>query len=108
VGGVNDPSGQTGIAHMLEHMMFKGTGTFGTLNYAAERPLMERLDELNLALQQIQYDSQTSPLHRADAARVNSLKREIAETTSRQKRYIVKNELFEAYSRLAGTGLNAM
>src|SRR4051812_35562496 len=51
VGGVDDPAGQTGIAHLLEHMMFKGTSTLGTTNYAAERPLLERLDRLNLELQ---------------------------------------------------------
>src|SRR4026207_1353323 len=40
VGGVDDPKGQTGIAHLLEHMMFKGTETFGTTDYAKEkRPL---------------------------------------------------------------------
>src|SRR6266542_2623452 len=38
VGGVDDPAGVTGIAHLLEHMMFKGTSTFSTTNYAAERP----------------------------------------------------------------------
>src|SRR5207244_3263243 len=89
------------------HMMFKGTRTFGTLNYAAERPLMERLDELNLELQQIQYESQTSPLYRPDPARIGRLRHDIAATLSRQKRYIVKNELDAAYSRLGGTGLNA-
>jgi predicted Zn-dependent peptidase len=107
VGGVNDPSGQTGIAHMLEHMMFKGTRTFGTLNYAAEQPLIERLDQLNLELQRIQYRTQTSPFYKPDHARAGRLKQAIAATLSRQKRYIVKNELDAAYSRLGGVGLNA-
>src|SRR3954454_24834700 len=59
VGGVDDPAGQTGIAHLLEHMMFKGTTTFGTRNYAAERPLMERLDRLQDELQRLEYVQQT-------------------------------------------------
>jgi predicted Zn-dependent peptidase len=108
VGGVNDPAGQTGIAHMLEHMMFKGTSTLGTLNYTAERPLIERLDRLNLEVEQLQYQSQTSPLHKPDPARLGHLKQEIAATLAQERRYIVKNELFEAYTRLGGTGLNAM
>src|SRR6478672_5703568 len=64
VGGVDDPAGQTGIAHLLEHMMFKGTTTFGTTNYAAERPLMERLDQLNIQLQLLEYQQQTSQLRK--------------------------------------------
>src|SRR5512136_2924998 len=44
VGGVADPKAQTGIAHLLEHMMFKGTTTFGTTDSSAEGPLLARLD----------------------------------------------------------------
>jgi predicted Zn-dependent peptidase len=107
VGGVDDPAGQTGIAHLLEHMMFKGTSTLGTTNYAAERPLLERLDNLNLELQRLQYQAQTSNFSQPDAARMARLKKQIAATLAQEKRYIVKNELDEAYSRLGGSGLNA-
>ena len=37
VGSVQDPMGQTGMAHMFEHMAFKGTDTIGTTDYAAEK-----------------------------------------------------------------------
>lgn len=107
VGGVDDPAGQTGIAHLLEHMMFKGTTTFGTTDYAAEKPLIERLDRLNLELQRLEYARQTWPLARPDEARIARLKKEIAATLARQRQYIVKSELDEAYDRLGGTGLNA-
>src|SRR4030088_196858 len=36
-GSVQDPMGQTGLAHMFEHMAFKGTDKIGTTNYAAEK-----------------------------------------------------------------------
>jgi predicted Zn-dependent peptidase len=36
-GSVDDPSGETGLAHMFEHMAFKGTDKIGTTNYTAER-----------------------------------------------------------------------
>jgi len=107
VGGVDDPAGQTGIAHLLEHMMFKGTSTLGTTNYAAERPLLERLDRLNLELQRLQYQAQTSNFSKPDPARIARLKQQIAATLAQEKRYIIKNELDEAYSRLGGNGLNA-
>jgi predicted Zn-dependent peptidase len=107
VGGVDDPAGQTGIAHLLEHMMFKGTTTFGTTSFRAEKPLMEKEDRLNLELQEILYRRQTSHFYKADEHRIGELRAEIAKALGEQKKLIVKNELDEAYSRLGGIGLNA-
>lgn len=45
-GSVNDPSETTGLAHYLEHMMFKGTGKFGTSNWQAEKPLLDSISNL--------------------------------------------------------------
>ena len=45
-GGKDDPADNTGLAHYLEHMMFKGTEQFGTQDYAAEKPLLEAIDSL--------------------------------------------------------------
>lgn len=42
VGGKNDPSETTGLAHYFEHLMFKGTQQFGTSNYEAEKPCSTR------------------------------------------------------------------
>ena len=46
VGGANEPDGQTGIAHYLEHLAFKGTRRIGTRDYAVEKPLLAQLDRL--------------------------------------------------------------
>ena len=46
VGGKNDPAETTGLAHYFEHLMFKGTPNFGTVNYAAEKPLLDRIENL--------------------------------------------------------------
>ncbi len=45
-GGKNDPAETTGLAHYLEHLMFKGTPYFGTTDYAAERPLLDSITNL--------------------------------------------------------------
>src|SRR5258706_13739060 len=37
-GSAQDPQGATGLAHMFEHMAFKGTDKIGTTDYAAEKP----------------------------------------------------------------------
>jgi len=47
VGGVHERLGTTGIAHLLEHMLFKGTDTIGTHDYAAEQTLFAEMDELH-------------------------------------------------------------
>ncbi len=46
VGGKDDPADNTGLAHYLEHMMFKGTEILGTRDYEAEKPLLARIDSL--------------------------------------------------------------
>src|SRR5215813_1560755 len=44
-GSVQDPMGKTGLAHMMEHMAFKGTDKIGTTNYAAEKVALEKVEE---------------------------------------------------------------
>lgn len=44
-GGKNDPSDNTGLAHYLEHIMFKGSENFGTMDYAAEKVLLDQIEE---------------------------------------------------------------
>ena len=46
VGSKNDPSETTGLAHYFEHLMFKGTEHFGTMDYAAEKPLLDEIEQL--------------------------------------------------------------
>ena len=43
-GSVQDPMGKTGLAHMFEHMAFKGTDTIGTTDYAAEKIALAKVE----------------------------------------------------------------
>ena len=45
-GGKNDPAETTGMAHYFEHLMFKGTQQFGTMDYAAEQPMLDEIERL--------------------------------------------------------------
>ena len=45
-GGKNDPAETTGLAHYFEHLMFKGTESFGTQNYAKEKPMLDEIEAL--------------------------------------------------------------
>ena len=44
VGSKNDPAETTGLSHYLEHLMFKGTEQYGTVNYEAEKPLLDAIE----------------------------------------------------------------
>ena len=46
VGSVDDTSGRTGLAHMFEHMAFKGTQTIGTKNWPEEKKAMDAVEEI--------------------------------------------------------------
>ena len=46
-GDVNDPSGESGLAHMFEHLAFKGTTQIGTTDYAAEKVALEKVEAAN-------------------------------------------------------------
>ena len=45
-GSKNDPNDATGLAHYLEHMLFKGTDIYGTLDFEKEKPLLDKIEEL--------------------------------------------------------------
>ncbi|MBP5612445.1 MAG: insulinase family protein, partial [Bacteroidales bacterium] len=45
-GGKNDPAATTGLSHYFEHLMFKGTKTFGTTDWEKEKPLLDEIERL--------------------------------------------------------------
>jgi predicted Zn-dependent peptidase len=106
VGGVDDPKGQTGIAHLLEHMMFKGTETMGIADREKEKPLLDRLDELWTSLD-AEAERQRSPFAEANPAALQAIKDEIEKVTAEHRKMVVKDELWQAYQRVGGQRLNA-
>ncbi|HEX4421724.1 MAG TPA: insulinase family protein [Kofleriaceae bacterium] len=89
-----DPERSTGLAHYLEHMLFKGTTQLGTLDYAQEQPHLEHIARL--------YDELRKP-----AADRDQILRAIDRETQADAAFAVPNELDQLYSRLGITGLNA-
>ena len=106
VGSVNEFPGQTGLAHLLEHMMFKGTTLFGSTDPAREQPLLHRIDALQRELQTERRQARL-PGKTPDAGRVAAIEKELAALESEAKGFIVRNELWEIYRRNGGTNLNA-
>ena len=64
VGGKNDPSETTGLAHYFEHLMFKGTEQFGTVDYAAEKPLLDQIEALFEVYRVTEDEAQRAELYR--------------------------------------------
>ena len=106
VGGASDPKGRSGIAHLLEHMMFKGTGSVGITDPGKEAALLARLDDLWTRLH-AELDREADPFAEADAEAIAALRAEIEEVNAEHKKLIVKNEYDELMTRAGGVGLNA-
>jgi predicted Zn-dependent peptidase len=97
VGGADEPDGKTGVAHFLEHLAFKGTTQIGTKDYGSEKPLLERLDEL---------DRQIRAAKR-QKAEVDRLRTEFARVESEATRLVRQNEMGRIVEQAGGVGLNA-
>ena len=102
VGGVNEHTGITGVAHLYEHMAFKGTRTIGVTDAGKERPLLEELDRLSqaIAIESAKGDA-------ADKSKLTALREQLAKVSAEADRYVVPNELAALYQRNGGIGLNA-
>ena len=95
-GSKNDPADSTGMAHYLEHMLFKGTESLGTLDYAAEKPHLERIQKL--------YEEHFRATDPAERAR---LYKEIDAENVAASKSAVPNEISKVYSQLGIRGVNA-
>ena len=102
VGSVDERSDERGIAHLLEHMLFKGTTTLGTKDYAAEKPVLDTIEVTAQALM-----TEKVKRDKRDGARIAELEKRLAALESEASKYVVKDEFFELYSRHGGTGYNA-
>jgi predicted Zn-dependent peptidase len=101
-GSVDNPFGATGLAHMMEHMAFKGTALVGTKDYDGERPL---LDAEEKAWQAFFAERQKGA--RADTAKLAALERAFAEARDAARAKVETNEFSALLERNGVQGLNA-
>ncbi len=86
VGSVNEHVGITGIAHLFEHMAFKGTKTLGTSDYEAERVLLDELDRLDQAI--LRERKNATP----DSEKLKAMQEQFAELETKANALAVQNE----------------
>ncbi len=109
VGGLNEQVGQTGIAHLYEHMAFKGTRMIGTTNYEEEKPILDELALVGTELDQRQREFEANTARATDEARaaIESLQKRVTDLQAQASEYVVGNEMALLYQRHGGVGLNA-
>jgi predicted Zn-dependent peptidase len=102
VGSANDPKDEAGLAHMFEHMAFKGTKEIGTENLEAEMKWMEKEDSI---FAQILEERAKREL--ADSAKLADLEAKLKVAVDSANAYVITNEFMQIYSREGGVDLNA-
>ena len=95
-GSKNDPAETTGLAHYLEHLMFKGTRAFGTTNPDAEAPLLDQIEQ-----RYEEYRQLTDPeLRRQKYHEIDSISQVAAQ-------YFIPNEYDKLMAAIGAEGTNA-
>ncbi len=97
-GSKNDPSDATGLAHYLEHMLFKGTDVYGSLDYEKEAPMLDKIEVL--------YEEYRS-YSMSDIENRNRIWRQIDSVSGEAAKYAIANEYDKMVSGLGAKGTNA-
>lgn len=103
VGMVDEPHGRTGTAHLLEHLMFKGTKTIGTRDYERETLILNKIKGVGQALDR----EMKKDMEEEDPNMIQLLLRKLAELQNDHKAYVVKDEMDSIYSENGAVGFNA-
>ena len=97
-GSKNDPSDATGLAHYLEHMLFKGTDVYGTLDFDKEKPLLDIIEEL--------YEEYRS-IDMSDTENRDRVWSQIDSISGEAAKYAIANEYDKMVTALGAKGTNA-
>ena len=101
-GSVQDPLGKTGLAHMFEHMAFKGTDKIGTKDYAAEKVALEQVEKAYAAF----IEERDKTVGR-NAEKLKDLEKAWHDAVKNADQYVIPNEFGEIIERNGGEDLNA-
>ncbi|GAL82885.1 zinc protease [Sporocytophaga myxococcoides] len=95
-GSKNDPATNTGLAHYLEHILFKGTSKIGTKDWAKEEPLLKEIENLYEAYRTTRDENQRTRLYQ-----------KIDSTSLLAANFSIPNEYDKMLSNIGATGTNA-
>jgi len=95
-GGKNDPASNTGLAHYLEHMLFKGTDKFGTSNFEKEKKYLDKIDSL--------YEKYNKE---KDSSKRKEIYAQIDKASLEASKFSIANEYDKMYTSMGAKGTNA-
>ena len=101
-GSVDDPSGETGLAHMFEHMAFKGTETIGTRDWTGEKKALEAIEEV---YDRLEAERNKGP--KADQSQIDALDARLKLAIDQAQTYVEPNEYTRVIEENGGVGMNA-
>ena len=101
VGSAQEGAGVTGLAHMFEHMAFKGTPRLGTKDYQKEKPALKALEQAYLTYQEARFNPNI------DTQQVEDLRTTFKEKQRAAAKFVKKNEFGDIIEREGGVALNA-
>src|SRR5579871_954897 len=102
VGSVDDPSGETGLAHMFEHMAFKGTRTIGSKNWPEEKKALDAIEGVYDRL-----DQEKRKGFHSDPKKIQALESELKQAIAKADSFVEENEYDRIVESNGGVGLNA-
>src|SRR5258708_498768 len=101
-GSAQEVPGITGLAHMFEHMAFKGTDRIGTSNYAAEKVALAKVEKAYAA-----YQKENLKAVGRDEKRASELEKAWKDAIAQADEYVLPNQFGEIVESQGGVGLNA-
>jgi predicted Zn-dependent peptidase len=101
-GSSQDPMGETGLAHMFEHMAFKGTDKIGTTDYAQEKPALAKVETAYAA-----YIRERDKEVGRDEARLKDLEKNWKDAIAAADKYVKSNEFGKIVEQNGGEDMNA-
>jgi predicted Zn-dependent peptidase len=102
VGAVDEKTDNTGIAHFLEHLKFKGTKTIGTKNYNEEKKILDKIDEVAIKRDTLILEDKAE-----NKEEIEKLTVKLKGLQKKLKNYIIKDEIHSIYSQNGAVGFNA-
>ncbi|MEO6911089.1 MAG: pitrilysin family protein, partial [Edaphobacter sp.] len=101
-GSANDPQGASGLAHMFEHMAFKGSAQIGTTNYPAEKIALAKVEVAYAA-----YDAEFRKRVGQNPAKLAQLKKVFQDAEADAEKYVIPNQFSEIAEQNGAVGINA-
>jgi predicted Zn-dependent peptidase len=101
-GSVQDPMGKTGLAHMFEHMAFKGTDKIGTTNYGPEKAALEKVENAYAA-----YIAERDKTVGLDEAKLKQLEKAWQDAVNEANQYVVPEQFTQILESNGAEGVNA-